>query len=486
MNSANTRRAMSQRRTAGKTAVLTGWILMLFTPSFVERSHAQESPATQPGGEAAAVAGVELPEDYSCMLCHSKDGALYTETTPIADETHLAEDVHWKKGLLCHDCHGGSASLESFKNHREDPDFLSLAKRSDSIAMCGKCHSSIEYMRQFAPSARTDQVSEYWTSGHGQRLRETMEAEGVEEDQGVATCVSCHGKHGMRAVNDPNSPVYPPNVAATCARCHTDAQIMAGRTYNDHPIGLDQYADWKASVHGRALLEKGDLSAPTCNDCHGNHGAMPPGVASVANACGTCHGKISKLFADTQMKHAFERTGLLGCATCHGAHKAMAPTDTMLGMDSGATCTRCHNPDNPQYGATLAGAEVATTLSERLELLKSEIAAAEEDIARAERLGMEVRGPRFDLRQAVDALTNARTLIHTFSPTPVNEALDGGLEVTDSVQAAARAALEEHTHRRLWLAGSLVPILIVVALLIQVIRSMPADVSPSSGDVDGH
>ena len=32
------------------------------------------------------------------------------------------------------------------------------------------------------------------------------------------------------------------------------------------------------SVHGKALLEKGDLSAPTCNNCHGNHGAAPPQI----------------------------------------------------------------------------------------------------------------------------------------------------------------------------------------------------------------
>ena len=60
---------------------------------------------------------------------------------------------------------------------------------------------------------------------------------------------------------------------------------------------------WRQSVHGQALLEKGDLTAPACNDCHGNHGAMPPGVDSVANACGTCHGKIANLFAETRMKH---------------------------------------------------------------------------------------------------------------------------------------------------------------------------------------
>lgn len=248
---------------------------------------------------------------------------------------------------------------------------------------------------------------------------------------------------------------------------------MQGRSYHGRPLGHDQYEKWKQSVHGHALLEKGDLSAATCNDCHGNHGAVPPGVNSVANACGTCHGKIAELFSKTQMRHKFEESGLPGCVTCHGNHGISKPSDELLGIANGTVCNRCHNPQNPQFGATLAGADVARTMRSGLDQLKSEIALAEDTIQQAERLGMQVRGPRFDLRQAFDELTNARTLVHTFSPGPMEEALGDGLKVTSAVQAAAEAALREHTYRRIWLACSLVPILIVVGLLLYCIRSMP-------------
>ena len=131
----------------------------------------------------------------------------------------------------------------------------------------------------------------------------------------VATCVSCHdrphgsgketGKHGVVPASDMNSPVYPTRVAATCAKCHADKTLMAGRRYNDKPLPCDEYAKWRASVHGRAMMDKGDLSAATCNNCHGNHGAAPPQIDAVANACGTCHGKNAKLFSETLMKHKF-------------------------------------------------------------------------------------------------------------------------------------------------------------------------------------
>lgn len=424
-------------------------------------------------GQQTSVPSGALPADYSCLMCHRKGGDLWTDTTPTVDEQALAGDVHWQKGLRCHDCHGGSPTLDSFKNHRDDPTFYSLRPRDQIPGFCGRCHSNIDFMRQYNPSARTDQEKEYWTSGHGRRLKASAEGENPQIDTAVATCVDCHGHHGMLAVNDSNSPVYPKHVAETCARCHSDAKLMAGRTYHDQPLGHDQYDQWKQSVHGRAMLEKGDLSAATCNSCHGNHGALPPGINSVANACGACHGKIATLFAETQMKHKFEDSGLPGCATCHGKHNISQPSDQMLGMADAAVCSRCHNPENPQFGATVAGADVARKMRSGLDQLQHEIGQAEANIQEAERLGMQVSGPRFDLRQSFDSLTNARTLVHSFSPGPIEEALNEGLKVTSSVNAAAEEALREYTLRRIWLACSLVPILIVVGLLLFCIRSLP-------------
>ena len=126
----------------------------------------------------------------------------------------------------------------------------------------------------------------------------------------------------------------------------------------------------------------------------------------------------------------------------------------MLGITNGTVCSRCHNPENPQYGATVAGADVAKKMRSRLDQLKHEITEAKSKIQEAERLGMQVRGSRFDLRQAFDALTNARTLVHSFSPGPIEGALDEGLKVTSDVRGAAEGALREYT-KRPHLAGQL-------------------------------
>jgi len=264
-------------------------------------------------------------------------------------------------------------------------------------------------------------------------------------------------------------------LAETCAACHADPERMKGRTYHEKPLGHNQYADWKKSVHAQALLNNGDLSAPTCNDCHGNHGAVPPEVDSVANACGTCHVKVATLFAQTVMKHRFEQAdweGLPGCAACHSNHEIRHPSDPMLGMGGEAFCSRCHGEGKGKYPDALAG-KTAEGMSKELEKLQRQIAAAEQSLDDAEHLGMLVRDPRFRLRKARDALTNARSLVHGFSLGPMKQAVDEGLEVAVSVEQDGQKQFDEYAYRRIWLAVSLVPILIAVGLLLLYIRSLP-------------
>ena len=397
-------------------------------------------------------------EETYCIQCHSngdvwdKDKQRYFITAK-----DFNGDVHWQKGLRCQDCHGGDpTNPDVAAAHSKDAGFKAVKSPADVPAFCGNCHANIEYMRRYQPSPRTDQLREYWTSGHGKALKATGDAK-------VATCVSCHGKphgsaddrkkHGILAVDDLDSPVYKTHVAKTCATCHADAKTMTGYQYHDRPLGHSQYEEWRASVHGRALMDKGDLSAATCNNCHGNHGAVPPSVGSVANACGTCHGKIAGLFAGTRMKHGFEEANLPGCATCHTSHNIKTPSDKMVGMQQGAVCMRCHA--SGKYGATLAGATAARTIRHGIDKLRQDIAHADATLADAERLGMEVSEPKYDLRNAVNALTNARTLLHSFQVKPVAAALADGEKVTAKVQGQADHALEEHTYRRVWLSASL-------------------------------
>lgn len=415
-------------------------------------------------------------EPTACAKCHGEPDLWEGETLRLYVTTdHLKNDIHWQKGLRCHDCHGGDSETTNFlQAHSEDAGFRSVKTASQVPAFCGHCHSDVEYMTRYQPSPNTTQETDYWTSGHGKRLKETG-------DEKVANCISCHGGHGILAIDDLASPVYPVNVAKTCATCHSDAEQMADRQYHGRPMGHDQFQLWSQSVHAQAMSQRGDLSAATCNDCHGNHGTVAPNATAVSNACGNCHARVGQLVAETQMVHSFEKFALPGCATCHGNHDIRHPTDAMLGMTEGAVCADCH--EKGKFGATLAGNQQAREMRTSLENLKSQIALANARVAEAEKLGMEVRGPNFDLHKAHASLTNARTLIHTFSYPPVKEAIDEGLEITAQVNQRALDAIDEHTNRRVWLGVSLVPILFVILLLLAYIRQLPV---PSQESVDPH
>ncbi len=312
-----------------------------------------------------ALAALAAPPS-SCVTCHSSPD--YFEPAQIAIVQRFAKDVHATLGLSCHDCHGGNPdpALADDMTAAMDPaygrnPYRGVPERAGLPEFCAKCHSDLRFMRRFNPNARVDQVNEYWTSRHGQRLK--------TGDEKVATCVDCHGVHGMLRVTDPASPVYPTHVGETCSRCHSNPQVMAGRTRESgSPIPVDQFAKWQRSVHASAMFDKGDLTAPTCNDCHGNHGALPPGVESVANVCGQCHGREAELFRASAKQEGFEEhnTYLTGqgcsdcheaipappggmthfseCATCHQYHGVIRPTVALLGPLPATPCAFCHEP----------------------------------------------------------------------------------------------------------------------------------------------
>jgi cytochrome c553 len=237
-------------------------------------------------------------------------------------------DVHRERGFACIDCHGGDPTTPD-KAKAHDPARLFKGKPVGQavVTTCARCHSDAGLMRTYAPRQRVDQATEYAASVHGKQL--------AAGDQRVATCVSCHGAHGVRLVSDAKSPVFPTSVATTCASCHADAKHMEGYKLADgSALPTSQLADYRKSVHFAAMTRNNDLSAPTCNDCHGNHGAAPPGVGAIANVCGTCHAVFAQKFELSVHSQIFDK----GCVECHGNHAVLKPSDEMLSATGHGIC----------------------------------------------------------------------------------------------------------------------------------------------------
>jgi predicted CXXCH cytochrome family protein len=254
--------------------------------------------------------------------------------------------------------------------------------------------------------------------------------------------------------------VHPLKVADTCGRCHGDARYMAGYT-----IPTDQLARYRQSVHWRALGEKGDLSAPTCNDCHGNHGAVPPGITWVGNVCGQCHSVMADRFKDSRHARVFADMGTPGCATCHDNHAVKPASDAMLGLAPGAVCAGCHAPEDP-------GGKVALRMRGLLDALGGDLGRAEALLAQARHAGMEVSQAQFDLNGARDALVKARAAVHAFTAEAVRQEVEPGLAVAARARERGERAMQELDFRRKGLAVSAVIIVALIGGLVVKIRQV--------------
>jgi hypothetical protein len=370
----------------------------------------------------------------SCLDCHSAQAGRL-EVTP----EKFSQDIHAQKGLTCTSCHGGdSSSYDPTVAMSHKAGWKGKIDRKQIPQLCGSCHSNPALMRTYNPSLRTDQLDQYHTSIHGKRL--------ATGDDKVAVCVDCHSVHDIRPPSDPRSAVNPVNVAKTCSRCHSDAAYM-----KSYGIPTDQFANYNTSVHHEALTVGGDVSAPTCTTCHGNHGAVPPGVDKVQNVCANCHVFQAQMYQKSTHNKAFADKGLPGCVVCHSNHGIHKPSDAMLGTGPTGVCMRCHAPDDHCDRAR-------TNILNNLTQLDKAVDGADQSLRRAEAAGMEVSEARLNQDQARDALTKARVTIHSFQADLVDKDVQAGMKIAAANRKAGDDAMVERNHRRIGLGVCLIAI----------------------------
>jgi predicted CXXCH cytochrome family protein len=393
----------------------------------------------------------------SCVECHRQ-----LEDELKAPAVSFAGDVHAAYGLGCKDCHGGNPDKDDV-DLAKDKSFKGAPNRGQIPLFCGGCHSDAAAMRAFNPTLRTDQLSQYETSRHGQLLR--------SGDAKAAVCTDCHGVHGIQSARFPKSPTFPWNIPQTCGRCHSDKALMEG-----YKLPTDQLDDYRASVHAKALFEKKDLSAPVCNSCHGNHGAFPPSVTSVASVCRQCHPSTGDLFIKSPHKKAFDELGLGECEVCHGNHRIVAPSTAMIGTDDRAVCGQCHEKGS-------RGSEAAVGLRRDLDGFESGFRAAAELLERAKQKGVEVSDAEFRLQDVNTILLTAKDLTHGLDTAGIRKTVAEGEAELDSVRSAGEKALDEARFRRRGLGVTTVLLALLAAALALKIRRMAR--ARREGEVSG-
>jgi hypothetical protein len=447
-------------------------LALLFAPSVTGESPSPgTSPAASPDASTAPAPGASPSgaavdvQSNQCYACHA---AIDVKQRTIASA--WTESAHGQAGIGCADCHGGDpTSDEITKAMSPEAGFIGVPDRTQAVEICGTCHSDPAKMRPYGLA--TDQYSKYQSSVHGQKLLN-------DKDTRVAICVDCHGSHDVKKASDPTADVYPLNVPKLCSSCHSDATLM-----QPYGIPTDQYDVYSKSVHGTAVLENGDMRAPTCASCHGSHDAKPPQSTEVVDVCGKCHTATQALYE--QSKHA--SLGAVGpkCWTCHGAHGVAMPdesrffhatppnyecstchnlADKSLKLnvdrftnDADRRCDTCHHPESLIYSQ-------AKGIHDSLDGANAAYEQAAAKIKEASQMGMIVSDADVQLTQARTSLIQARAATHTTKLTTVAGLADDATKMATEAQKLADAKLEESLFRR----EAMVVVLVIILINIVV------------------
>lgn len=411
---------------------------------------------------------MELVLQDNCILCHTDNDMQDESTLWAVDEDEETDnkrvlreflsDVHFRRGLSCSGCHGGQPSDtdmsdEIYERWPSDPE--RYEDRTWIPEFCSRCHSDPSFMRSFDPRLATDQMAKYRESRHGVLL--------AQGDSKAAQCVSCHGHHGIRRSDSRRSSTHKQNIPNTCGHCHADPDYMAGYTLADgSQIPTDQKEKYERSVHGRALLERNDMGAPVCNDCHGNHAAMPPKVAAVSQVCRNCHSVNGSLFDGSLHKRAFDQHGWPECGQCHGKHDITRLDESAFASEPGALCYDCHTQNAKGNEDCQAGATHFRSTLLELADASDELETQSEQLAER---GLDVEDLNASIEELHDALRSSRSAIHAFDRSDFDEVAAPGLAAIAAGNASIEAANDEYSFRR---NGLLLSILVMAFLALMI------------------
>jgi predicted CXXCH cytochrome family protein len=132
---------------------------------------------------------------------------------------------------------------------------------------------------------------------------------------------------------------------------HLDRKLASNRQFTIvnaeqcRQCHFGEYRESLESVHAKAVL-RGDVTAPTCVDCHGGHTVSSPGEprTKIAESCGRCHSKTAGVYATSVHGEAVAKNlaDVPTCTDCHGDHEVAGPGQPGWRTSTPEICGGCH------------------------------------------------------------------------------------------------------------------------------------------------
>ena len=277
---------------------------------------------------ASGAPAAKPPSNEDCLTCHGETDAKRADGHPVfVSKEKYSSSVHGQAGLACVDCHADLAASSEFPH----PEKLAPAQ-------CASCHADV--------------VSDYGKSVHAEARQRGGSL--------AATCADCHGTHDILSAKDPASRTYALNLPGTCARCHGNPEVIR----KGHIAIGNVAALYEDSIHGRAVLKSGLVTAPNCETCHGMHDirrSSDPASkifrGNVPSTCGSCHQGIERLYQEgihgTLLRNGDKRAPV--CTDCHTAHHIRQADVEAWRLDVVKECGNCHAESRETFRDTYHG-----------------------------------------------------------------------------------------------------------------------------------
>ncbi len=350
-----------------------------------------------PTEEDSPVARFNIPK--MCATCH-KEGTEVTQKHDIhADSvfSHYSQSIHgiglFRQGLMvtavCSDCHTAHSVLP-----HTDP--ASSIHRDNVAGTCQTCHGRIQQVHRKVIQGELwemepDRVPACVDCHRPHEIRSKFYGEGIANQE----CLECHAgmvdstsETGPHAAAPVDSLELQGSIhrSVTCAQCHTGVDPRLARPCATVILRVDcsichseTVSMYSESTHGQ-LSDRGDPSAPVCQDCHGIHGTRerrdpesPTYPTNVPELCGRCHKEGSKAAVRyTGEQHdilqnyvmSIHGKGLLEsglvvtamCTDCHTAHHVLPSSDTTSSVfhdNIPQTCAKCHKGIYEQFSGSV-------------------------------------------------------------------------------------------------------------------------------------
>ncbi len=357
-----------------------------------------------------------IADSTGCFLCHSEVRSKYKLS------------IHYFENVFCSDCHGGNENTLDIKR-AHSKNFKGKFTKKEIIDICSKCHSSAEKMAPYGIPFNQKEL--YMMSAHGKLLLENRE---------TPTCSHCHEYHELYKAESENSPVNRFKVSYLCGNCHKM-----------------EFEDYSKSIHFE-YVKMGREDSPTCVDCHGSHGAYPPGFKDIDKICGKCHIKERENFLKSFHYKYFIELGIKECEACHDNHK-IEKADIILWDKK---CTECHSQKEEAF-------KIKEEIKSLLVETENSYKFAEEWVSKIEKIPLETEDLINRLKGAKMGIDNEMGILHTLDVKKITEFINQYKGVYDDV---AHEAINKYKlfKTRYLLIPALWILIIVTVFLIQEYR----------------